>query len=234
MIRLFLLLLIVSTSTFAQPVEYLKEFSIRYDTTDTHPLKPTKQLIKVGLVLPIFRQSSVAVSSIWKTLGVDVTLEQKLNQRLALNGGLEMSYSFSGYAQLYSIDLPIGFRYYFPIGKRMKNRFDPHSFFSPYVSFQTHNSLYSSLLYNPPYKSSAHNYYRGNLLDHPTNSGKYDESFNMVQYAYFQIGSQLKITKANYLDVNIIVPIPALTYHKTDFTLSSPSLINIRYGIFKW
>ncbi|GAB3046792.1 hypothetical protein GCM10027185_58380 [Spirosoma pulveris] len=59
----------------------------------------------------------------------------------------------------------------------------------------------------------------------------YNESFNLLQHSYFQIGSQFRISKNNYLDVNAVIPIPSLIYHKTDLTLSTPAIINIKYGV---
>lgn len=187
-----------------------------------------KKLIKAGIGLPLFQQSSV--SPTWKTFALDITAEHKINKAISVIGGLETQYSFSQYAQLYNLDMPLGLRYYFSLGKKMKKRDDPHNFFSYYIAVQTHNTLFSSLYYDTP-NPAVQRYYRGQFLDHTTNVGKYNEALNFIQHAYFQFGSQFRMSKNNYLDINTFIPIPSLIYHKTDLTLSTPPVINVKYGI---
>ncbi|AUD01522.1 hypothetical protein [Spirosoma pollinicola] len=205
-------------------------YSLIPDSTQARvaPVSRARQLVKAGIGLPLFRQSSV--SPPFKTLGLDVTLERKIASGLAVVVGLETQYSFSQYAQLYTVELPIGLRYYFSVGKKMKQRNDPHGFFSYYVSLQTHNALFSSLFYDTP-NPNVQRYHRGQILDHDTNVGKYDEAFNMMQHAYFQIGSQFKLSGNAYLDINAALPIRKLVYTKSDYTLATPAYINIKYGI---
>ena len=113
----------------------------------------------------------------------------------------------------------------------MKNRANPHDFFSPYVAFQTHNVLFTSLSYDSP-KPNIERYYRAQFLDHNTNVGKLDEAFNRLQYAYFQVGSQFKLAQSRYVDVNFIIPVSQLIYNKTELTLATPAIINVKYGLF--
>lgn len=53
----------------------------------------------------------------------------------------------------------------------------------------------------------------------------------MLQLAYFQIGTQLKVAKTNYLDMNVVVPVSSLVYTKSDMTLAVPAYVNIKYGL---
>lgn len=193
-----------------------------------NPVAKARQLVKAGVGLPLFRQSSV--SPVFKTVALDVTMEHKIKNGLSIIGGLETHYCFSQYAQLYTIELPIGLRYYFSLGKRMRNRPDPHGFFSYYIALQTHNALFSSLFYDTP-NPGVQRYYRGRRLDYDTNVGKYDEAFNMMQHAYFQVGSQFKLSKSSYLDVNVVVPVAQLVYTKNDLALATPAYVTIKYGI---
>ena len=165
------------------------------------------------------------------TLALDVTMEQKILKGLSIVGSVETAYDFSRYAQLYSLNIPLGLRYYFSAGKRMKNRADPHSFFSHYVGIETYNTIFANLYYDTPNPSVQH-YYRGQMLDHNTNVGNYSEALNLMQFAYVKIGSQFKIKRSNYLDINAVIPIPNLIYHKTEYTLSTPAVITIKYGVF--
>ena len=192
------------------------------------PVTKARQLIKAGIGLPLFRQSSV--SPPFKTVALDATIERKLINGLSVVGGLETQYCFSQYAQLYTIELPLGLRYYFSLGKRMSNRPDPHGFFSYYIAIQTHNALFSSLFYDTP-NPGVQRYYRGRSLAYDTNGGKYDEAFNMMQHAYVQVGSQFRLHKGTYLDVNVVVPVNQLVYTKSELTLATPAYINIKYGI---
>ena len=198
------------------------------------PVPERRQFIKAGVGLPLFQQSSFTLP--WKTIGVGVTLERKLKQGLTVVGGLETNFSFGNYVQLYTLELPLGLRYYFPIGKRMKQRADRHSFFSPYVGLQTHNVLFANMRYSNDLGSglarTAATYYRGQLLTSRTNTGNLNEAFNLLQYGYCLAGAQFRVSTSNYLDVNVALPFPGLVYHKTDYTLASPPYVTIRYGIF--
>lgn len=192
------------------------------------PVTKARQLIKAGIGLPLFRQSSV--SPPFKTVALDVIMERKIKRGFSVVGGLETHYCFGQYAQLYTIELPLGLRYYFSLGKRMRSRPDPHGFFSYYIALQTHNALFSSLFYNT-LNPSVQRYYRGRTLAYDTNVGKYDEAFNMMQHAYLQVGSQFRLPRSTYLDVNVVVPLNQLVYTKNELTLAVPAYVNIKYGI---
>lgn len=197
--------------------------------TPTRPVPIIRQLTKGGLNLPLLQQSSVNPS--WLTVGINVTREHKLNRALALVGGLETNFSFASGARLYSLEVPVGLRYYFSLGQRMKKRADRHSFFSHYVALQTHNVLFANLRYdNESGRYSRMPYYdRGKFSNQVTNVGNYEEAFNLLEYAYFQIGSQVKLGLSNYLDINVALPISLLT--KTEYTLITPALVTLKYGI---
>ncbi|WP_461127335.1 hypothetical protein [Spirosoma aerophilum] len=222
---------VISTLSFGPTVAQHKGYSLTYDSTQKAPgsVRGSTQLIKTGIGLPLFRQSTI--SPIWKSVALDVTGERKLNRALSVIGGLETNFSFSREGQLYSLEMPLGLRYYFSIGKRMKSRADRHDFFSPYIAFQTHNVLFTSLSYDSP-KTNIERYDRGQFLDHRTNVGRLDEAFNMLQYAYFQAGSQFKLPKNRYVDVNFIIPVSKLIYNKTELTLATPAVVNLKYGLF--
>ena len=191
-------------------------------------IPPAKRLIKAGINLPLFRQSSI--SSIWKSVGMNISVEQKISNHAAILGALETNYGFSKQAQLYMIELPVELRYYFSIGKKMKERADPRSFFRHYVSLRTYNALFSSIYFTDR-TGINRRYYRGQFLDHITNTGKYDEAFNLLQNAYFQIGSQFQIKRNHYLDVNVVVPFSVLIYNKQELTLATPAVFTVKYGI---
>lgn len=208
-------------------------FDTAKDETESHelPTAKQKQLIKAGVSLPLLRQSTF--TPYWLAVGLNAAIERKLSNGLVVTGGLESNYSFSQGLRLYSLEMPVGLRYYFSVGKRMRQRADRHSFFSHYVSLQTHNVLLANLQYanDPRPRSDLRNYYRGQLSTQTVNVGVINEPFNMLQHAYFQLGSQFRVSRSSYLDVNVVVPAPFLIYHKFDYTLSTPSLINISYGI---
>ena len=197
----------------------------------TMPTAQQKQLIKAGVGLPLLRQSTF--TPYWLAVGLNAAIERKLSTGLAIVGGLESNYSFSQQLRLYSLEMPVGLRYYFSVGKRMRQRADRHSFFSHYVGFQTHNVLLANLQYanDPRPLPELRNYYRGQFLKQTVNVGVINEPFNLLQHAYFQLGSQFRVSPSSYLDVNVVVPVPWLIYHKFDNTLSTPSLINVSYGI---
>jgi hypothetical protein len=229
MMRLFAFLLLTTSVAYAQVAEK-ETFTVTFDSTNQgyRPVTDSKSVLKAGVGLPLFRHSSV--SSTWKTIGLDATYEYKIGNAISLLGSLEMNYGFGMRAWLYTIELPIGMRYYFSIGKKMKNRINTNSMFRYYVSLRTENALFSNLYYDDnPYNEK---YYRGTFVSYRTNVSKYNEAFNLMQYAYFQLGSQFKIKTTNYLDVNVIIPVSALIYHKQEFTLADPALISIKYGLF--
>lgn len=195
------------------------------------PVPNRSRLIKAGITLPLFRQSSFAPT--WLTVGLQVGIEQKIKSGFALTGRLETNYSFQKDIQLYTVEMPIGVRYYFSFGKRMRQRADRHSFFSPYVAFQTHNVLFANAQYNQNrIRYDLMKYYRGEILDHIVNEGEVNESFYFLQYGYLQVGGQLRLGTNKYLDIDATVPIAPLIHHRGNYTLSTPSLVKIRYGLF--
>lgn len=206
-------------------VHNISEDSVR---STYSPIHRSNRIIKAGLGLPIYRTS--AVSPVFFDVAVDVTVEQKLNKNISLVGGLESHYLFSRYAQLYNLELPLGFRYYFSIGNKMKSRVERNSFFRNYIAFQTYNVLFADLTYDLP-NPGVQRYYRGQRLDHFTNGGKYQEGLNMLQLAYFELGTQLKIAKTNYLDINVVIPVSRLVYNKSELTLAVPAYFTIKYGL---
>lgn len=230
MVRFFILLSITAFLIREQVLAQNSVYNLAQDSIQQQPLPAPeiKRLIKGGIGLPLFRQSSV--SPTWITLAPTVTIEQKIRKGLSVIGRVETDFGFSRYAQLYSLEIPIGLRYYFSLGSRMRKRADRHSFFSHYIGFETHHVIFANLYYDTP-NPHVQNYYRGQILDHTTNVGNYSETLNLMQYAYFRIGSQFKIARVNYLDVNVVIPMPNLIYNKTEFTLSTPALINVNYGI---
>ncbi|GAB3028893.1 hypothetical protein [Spirosoma pulveris] len=161
--RLLLLFVILITCSFVQAQGRI--YDIAFDSVQYQYGRSfkAKQLIKAGVGLPLFQQSSV--SPTWKTFALDITAEHKINKAVSIIGGLETQYNFSQYAQLYNLNMPLGLRYYFSLGKRMKKRDDSHSFFSYYIAVQTNNSLFSSLYYDTP-NPAVERYYRGQFLDH--------------------------------------------------------------------
>ncbi|MVM33532.1 hypothetical protein GO755_26075 [Spirosoma sp. HMF4905] len=236
MIRRLLMLWFTSVTVYAQtiPLAPNRIFDTGKDSTNVPitPVLKSTRLIKAGLNVPLFRQSTFTPN--WITAGLDVTAEQKITNGLTLVGSLESNYSFRRGLQLYTLEMPLGLRYYFSIGKRMRQRADRHSFFSHYIGFQTYNVLFTNLHSDnsPQYRSSLERYYRGQLVRYNTNEGILNESFNMMQNAYFQVGTQLQLGHSKYLDINAVVPIPGIIYHKTDYTISTPAYVNIKYGLF--
>lgn len=226
----FLFVFITAILSVHQVAGQHKVSSLSGDTVQaTYPhMQRASRLIKAGIGLPIYRASSV--SPVFFDVAADVTMEQKIHKNISVVGGLESHYLFSRYAQLYSLELPIGLRYYFSIGKKMKKRAELNSFFRHYIALQTYNVLFADLTYELP-NPSVQRYYRGQQLDHFTNGGKYQEGFNMLQLAYLQIGTQLKMSKTNYLDMNVVIPISPLVYTKNELTLAVPAYVTIKYGI---
>lgn len=228
-----LTLLFVFTTTLLSINQVVGQYKVSNFSADTiqatYPhIQRASRLIKAGLGLPIYRASSV--SPVFFDVAADVTVEQKIHKNISVVSGLENHYLFSRYAQLYSLELPIGLRYYFSIGRKMKKRAELNSFFRHYIAFQTYNVLFADLTYELP-NPSVQRYYRGQQLDHFTNGGKYQEGFNMLQLAYFQIGTQLKMSKTNYLDMNVVIPVAPLVYNKSELTLAVPAYVTIKYGI---
>jgi|GEM_PF-3551589 len=229
MIRVLFFILIPFTLTYAQ-ISREKEYTITYDSASQAiiPVPALHRLIKTGVNLPLYRESSVSVP--WKSVGMDIIVEQKVTRDVSVLGGIETNYGFNRNKQLYTIELPIEVRYYFSIGKKMKKRVDPHSMFRYYLAYHTYNALFSSYYYKAP--DLAELYYRGNFVGYRTNIGKYNEAFNFLLNAYFQLGYQLKIKSGNYLDVNGVIPITALIYNKQESSLAFPAYVTIKYGLF--
>ena len=233
--RLLISLLLISFAVHGQTTEPAPNriFDSGKEAVETYtlPMAKQKQLIKAGVGLPLLRQSTF--TRYWLTAGVNATIERKLNNGLTLIGGLESNYGFSQDMTLYSLEMPVGLRYYFSIGKRMRQRADRHSFFSHYVGIQTFNVLWANLQYpnDPRPRLDLRSYRRGQFIGQTVNLGVINEPFNLVQHAYFQVGSQFRLPRNSYLDINVVVPVPFLIYHKFENTLSTPSLINVNYGI---
>jgi hypothetical protein len=194
--------------------------------TDT----PSKQLIKVGLALPILRQSSFR--GFYKTLALNAFVEQKIGA-FSLLSGLQANVGFANGSNLFQLELPFDLRYYFPIGRRMKQRQDKHSFYSYYVGIHTQNNIYTRLKYTQGPGLSYFDidrYQRGQILSQTVNNGLIHESFNFLQYAHLQIGRQYKPLERYFLDVNIVIPVSALVYNKWDYTLASPAFATVTFG----
>ncbi|WP_155297313.1 hypothetical protein [Spirosoma aerolatum] len=234
--HLFTVLWLFCSSAGAQTSlsEPNRVFDSGKEPTDTlaSPVPNRTRLIKAGLTLPLFRQSSFAPT--WLTAGLQVGMEQKMKSGFALVGRLETNYSFQKGIQLYTVEMPLGVRYYFSVGRHMRQRADRHSFFSHYVAFQTHNVLFANAQYNQGYRIryDLMKYSRGQMLDHIVNEGEVNESFYFLQYGYFQVGSQLQLGVNKYLDIDATIPISPLIHHRGSYTLSTPSLVTIRYGLF--
>ena len=234
-IQSLLIVLLMSDSLVGQIVltDERMSYAVSEDTSQLiiPPVPKLEQLIKGGIGLPLFRQSTF--TPYWVTFSLDATIERKIIGGFAVIGSIESNFSFSRGAQFYSLEAPIAMRYYFSIGRQMKRRSDRHSFFSHYVAIQTHNGLFANLYYDndPRPSNDLHNYYRGQFLNKITNLGSLNEAFNLMQFAYCQIGTQLRISRSNYLDINAAIPVSFLVYHKFDYGLSTPALITIKYGI---
>lgn len=193
------------------------------------PVPISKQFIKIGLGLPILRQSSF--TGYYKTVAFNVVAERKIVGGLSMLIGLENNFGFETRAKLYSLESPIDLRYYFSIGRRMKQRLDPHSFFSYYVSLHTHNVIFSRLKYSRlGTNGEIDRYKRGELLNQQINYGLIKESLNLLGFAYFQLGVQHRIFNKSFFDINVVLPAPFLVYNKWDYSISSPALVNITFG----
>jgi hypothetical protein len=195
------------------------------------PIPTLKKLTKAGVGLPLFQQSGFVSS--WITTGFDAITEHKIKGGLAVVAGAEVNLSFTKGAQLYAVNMPIGLRYYFSVGKRMKQRADRHSFFSHYVSLNSQNALISNVLYSTDVSSggvTALQYYSQNQrVTQITNTGVFTEWFNFAQFVYFRVGSQVALPKDKYLDVSVAVPFSL--YRKSDYSLITPPYITIKYGL---
>jgi hypothetical protein len=188
-----------------------------------------KTLIKAGVGLPLFQKSGFVLG--WFTTGFDALTEHKIKGGLTVMAGAEVNLSFTQGAQLYAVNMPLGLRYYFSIGKRMKRRADRHSFFSHYVSLNSQNALLSNVLYSTDMSSStALQYYsRSQRVTQITNTGVFTEWFSLAQFVYFRVGSQVALPKDKYLDVSVAVPLSL--YRKSDYSLITPAYITIKYGL---
>ncbi|GAB4035536.1 hypothetical protein [Spirosoma jeollabukense] len=127
------------------------------------PFPVANLLVKIGFSLPLLRQASF--TGFYHTLALNGLLEKKLVGGLTLLTGLENNYGFNHLTKYYSLENPIDLRYYFPVGRRMRQRMDPHSFFSYYVALHTHNVVFSRLKYvRFPLATELDRYYKGNLV----------------------------------------------------------------------
>ena len=192
-------------------------------------------LTKFGLSLPLLRQSSF--NGTYITLAVDATLEHRLGRKFSLLLGAENNYGYAldGHAtKLYSLEVPLAVRFYYAANRRIRLHKSRNQFSSPYISFQTQNTLYSRLWYDPIQNSL------GFPPDHSPNyfyadsgtQGMLGQRFDLLQYVYFQWGFQKRIGKENYVDFNVLIPLPNTAKH--EYTLATPAWINLRFGIAKW
>lgn len=194
-----------------------------------------KTLLKYGASIPLLRQSSF--TNYYAMIGLEGIVEQKVVGGVAIVGGIETNVGFSlngQYTRYLSLEMPIALRYYFSLTRREKQRLDRHSFLSNYVALQTSNVLVSSVNYDPQSGNDLQNYYRGQVGRAITNNGRVGDLFLLLNYAYFQIGTQRRVFKRYYIDVNGIVPIAYLIYNRTEYTLATPGLINIKIGLGGW
>lgn len=161
----FLFIYLVTQLNTRQVTGQDKGYSISTDTIQLTytPAYKNNQTIKAGIGLPLLRRSSVSPTFIG--VAIDVAGERTINRNVSVVGGLESHYLFSRYAQLYSLELPLGLRYYFSVGKKMKRQANAASFFRHYIAFQTHSVLFADLTYNLP-NPGVERYYRGQRLDH--------------------------------------------------------------------
>ena len=195
-------------------------------TADT----PSNQLIKVGLALPVLRQSSFR--GFYQTVAFNALAERKV-RGFSFLFGLQGNVGFARGGQLFQLELPLDLRYYFSIGRRMKQRSDTHSFWGYYVGIHTQNVIHSRLKYQRGPGLSYFDidqYERGQILSRSVNSGLIHESFNFMEYVYPQIGFQCKLFDRCFLDANAVVPVSSLVYNKWEYTLASPPFATITFG----
>ncbi|GAB3260994.1 hypothetical protein GCM10027347_25740 [Larkinella harenae] len=209
--------------------------------SSTDPVfRPMRTVLKAGASIPLLRQSSF--TGYYAAIALEATVEQKIYKGLAVLGGLDNTFGLAmdgRGTKFYSLEMPVALRYYFSLTRRQKQRTDRHSFFSPYVAIQTHNVLFSQVAYAGSDLSDLERYHRGNVQPYRTPApvwpngkrGLAGDRFDLMQYAFFQLGSQHQLfKKRGHLDVNVIVPIPGLVYNKHDYTLSTPAIVNVKMG----
>ncbi|RYZ47220.1 MAG: hypothetical protein EOP49_22005 [Sphingobacteriales bacterium] len=228
MTRYFLIFILATSTVYSQPTVYTENpTSPPNSVQSANPhFQRMRTLLKVGGTLPLLRQSSF--NGYYAAVALDVTVERKLVHGLTVVAGLENAFGLSMRSRntkLYSLEIPLGLRYYFSLTPRQKQRADRHSFFSPYVAFQTHNVLFSRVM--KPSRLEPYSY-----LPHRRNNDEpVGKRFDLLEYAYLQVGSQHQLfRKKGYLDVNLAIPVPALNYNKHDYTVATPALINIKLG----
>lgn len=238
MIRCSIVFLLAMTSAYSQSSSYRQNPKASTDPSVSAPGPAAKTLVKVGAALPILRQSSF--TGYYAALALEATVEQKLYRGLTVLGGIDNTFgrALDGRGtKFYSLDMPLAVRYYFSLTRRQKQRADRHSFFSPYVAIQTHNVIRSRVDYEGRVMTDLANYHRGTVSYNnlpvwglPT-SGRVGERWNMLEYAYLQVGSQHSVFRQRaYLDVNVAVPVPGLIYNKYEYTLSTPPIVNVKLG----
>ncbi|WP_460953983.1 hypothetical protein [Spirosoma litoris] len=230
MIRLHIFCLLVSLPAFCQ-VRVIDQF----DSTGSiapSPFSTKTHLLKAGVGLPLFRQSSV--SPAWKVIGLDASYEKIIWSGLVVSAGLETNYGFGPGSQLFTVEMPLALKYYLPIWKKKQLASNKSIFFNPYIAFQTQNVLFANLRANAEsaWGIVASTYYRGQFLKQRTNIGIINEGFNLLQFGYCTVGGQFRVSTTNYLDLNVVVPISALTFHKSEYALYMPAYVTLKYGVF--
>lgn len=191
---------------------------------------PSRQFIKVGVALPILRQNSFR--GFYQTIAFNALIEQKVG-RFSFLAGLQANVGFASQSRLFQLEMPLDLRYYFPIGKRMRQCGDNCDFYRYYVGVRTQNTIYSRLKYERALGLGYFDidrYERGQILSQAVNNGLINESFNFFEYGYLQVGGQWKLFERCFLDANAVIPVSSLTYNKWDYTLSSPAFATITFG----
>jgi len=219
-------------------ISFSQTYSIQKDTAsyDSYFLQELPQnkrfnvqrIIKAGISLPLLKQSSF--TPLWYTGGINATMERKIKGGLGILVSAEANYGFSKGARLFTIETPVALRYYFSLGKTMRKRLDKHSFFSHYVALQTHNVFISNLHYDPVGPLvDIQRYERGKITNTINNSGVYNDAYDLMQFVNLQLGSQFRIGRDKFLDINVLLPIPV--YYKYNYVIATPALLNVKYGI---
>lgn len=164
-----------------------------------------------------------------KNFSIDAVVEHRIWKNTFVTASLEASYGFGQKVEMITMYLPVSIRQYISLNKKKSNRTD---IFRTYIAIQAHNSLYSSFLYDRS-RIDLDRYYRGAKLGPIVNSGQYIEGPNLLEYVYIRVGHQFKLGTDSYLDISTVVPFKPLIYTKRSggFTLASPALISIKYGL---
>ncbi|GAB3934019.1 hypothetical protein [Larkinella terrae] len=238
MIRFAIVFLLAIASVYGQPNFDTGKLETEFNQNGLPDptLQKARTLFKVGASLPILRQSSF--NGYYAAISLDATVEKKLVGGLTVLAALENTFGLAldgRTTHLYSLEMPVALRYYFPLTQRQKQRVDRHSFFSPYVAFQTHNVLFSELTYSRSISYDLAREYKGTVNRAETNTfigkGRIGDQFNLLEYAYFQLGSQHQMfKKRGYLDINVLIPSRYLIYNKRDYALASPGIVNVKLG----